>query len=166
MANIARFREDAQMSESHSSRLAALGLSLPPAPKPVAAYVPFARTGNLVFVSGQLPMKDGAMVAKGAVPSQVSLETAAAAARQAALNGIAVLADAAGGVDRIKRILRVGVFVCSDAGFVDQPKVANGASELLQQVFGEDGRHARAAVGNIALPLGACVEVELLAEVL
>lgn len=166
MANIARFREDAQMSESHSFRLAALGLSLPPAPKPVAAYVPFARTGNLVFVSGQLPMKDGAMVAKGAVPSQVSLETAAAAARQSALNGIAVLADAAGGIDRIKRILRVGVFVCSDAGFVEQPKVANGASELLQQVFGEDGRHARAAVGNIALPLGACVEVELLAEVL
>ncbi len=105
------------------------------------------------------------MVAKGAVPSQVSLEIAATAARQAALNGMAVLADAAGGIDRIKRILRVGVFVCSDVGFVDQPKVANGASELLQQVFGEDGRHARAAVGNIALPLGACVEVELLAEV-
>lgn len=166
MANMARFREDAQMSESHSSRLAALGLSLPHAPKPVAAYVPSSRSGHLVFVSGQLPMKDGVMVAKGAVPSQVSLETAAAAARQAALNGIAVLADAAGGIDRIKRILRVGVFVCSDAGFVDQPKVANGASELLQQVFGEEGRHARAAVGNIALPLGACVEVELLAEVL
>jgi len=165
VANVARFREDAQMSESHSTRLVALGLSLPPAPKPVAAYVPFTRTGNLVYVSGQLPMKDGVMVAKGAVPSQVSLETAASAARQAALNGIAVLADAAGGIDRIKRILRVGVFVCSDAGFVDQPKVANGASELLQQVFGEDGRHARAAVGNIALPLGACVEVELLAEV-
>jgi len=131
----------------------------------VAAYVPFCRVGNLVFVSGQLPMKDGAMVVKGSVPGQVSIETAAAAARQAAINGLAVLADAAGGLDRVKRIVRVGVFVCSEAGFTDQPKVANGASELLQEVFGESGRHARAAVGNIALPLGACVEVELLAEV-
>jgi enamine deaminase RidA (YjgF/YER057c/UK114 family) len=131
----------------------------------VAAYVPFCRVGNLVFVSGQLPMKDGVMVAKGSVPGQVSIETAAAAARQAAINGLAVLADAAGGLDRVKRIVRVGVFVCSEAGFTDQPKVANGASELLQEVFGESGRHARAAVGNIALPLGACVEVELLAEV-
>lgn len=152
------------MSETHSSRLKALGLSLPPAPKPVAAYVPFVRTGNLVFVSGQLPMRDG-VLAKGSLPGQVSIEQGAEAARQAALNGIAVLADAAGGIDRIRRIVRVGVFVCSEAGFTDQPKVANGASELLQQVFGESGRHARAAVGNIALPLGACVEVELLAEV-
>jgi enamine deaminase RidA (YjgF/YER057c/UK114 family) len=165
LAEQARFREDARMTESHTSRLTALGLSLPAAPKPVAAYVPFARTGNLIYVSGQLPMKDGAMVAKGPVPSQVDLDTAIAAARQAALNGIAVLADAAGGINRVKRIVRVGVFVCSDAGFMDQPKVANGASELLQQVFGEAGRHARAAVGNVALPLGACVEVELLAEV-
>ena len=152
------------MSESHSSRLKALGLSLPPAPKPVAAYIPSVRTGNLVFVSGQLPMKDG-VLAKGSLPGQVSIEQGAEAARQAALNGIAVLADAAGGIDRIRRIVRVGVFVCSEPGFTDQPKVANGASELLQQVFGESGRHARAAVGNIALPLGACVEVELLAEV-
>jgi enamine deaminase RidA (YjgF/YER057c/UK114 family) len=153
------------MSETPSHRLAALGLSLPAAPKPVAAYVPFSRVGNLVFVSGQLPMKDGAMVAKGAVPGQVTVEVATAAARQAALNGLAVLADAAGGLDRVRRIVRVGVFVCSEAGFTEQPKVANGASELLQQVFGEAGRHARAAVGNVALPLGACVEVELLAEV-
>ena len=152
------------MSESPSHRLAALGLSLPPAPKPVAAYIPFSRVGNLVFVSGQLPMKDG-VLAKGVIPSNVSIEEGATAARQAALNGLAVLADAAGGLDRVRRIVRVGVFVCSDAGFTDQPKVANGASEFLQQVFGEAGRHARAAVGNIALPLGACVEVELLAEV-
>lgn len=157
-------RQDAQMSESPSQRLAALGLSLPPAPKPVAAYIPSCRVGNLVFVSGQLPMKDG-VLAKGVIPSQVSIEAGAAAARQAALNGLAVLAEAAGGLDRVQRIVRVGVFVCSDAGFTDQPKVANGASEFLQQVFGEAGRHARAAVGNIALPLGACVEVELLAEV-
>lgn len=164
MADSPGLREDARMSETPTTRLAALGLSLPPAPKPVAAYVPSVRTGNLVFVSGQLPMKDG-VLAKGTVPGQVSVEAAAAAARQAALNGLAVLADAAGGLDRVKRIVRVGVFVCSEAGFTDQPKVANGASELLQQVFGEAGRHARAAVGNIALPLGACVEVELLAEI-
>jgi len=131
----------------------------------VAAYVPFVRTGNLIFVSGQLPMRDGVVLAKGAVPGQVSPETANESARQAALNGLAVLADAAGGLDRVTRILRVGVWVCSEPGFTDQPKVANGASELLQQVFGDEGRHARAAVGNIALPLGACVEVELLAEV-
>jgi enamine deaminase RidA (YjgF/YER057c/UK114 family) len=152
------------MSETPTQRLMALGLSLPPAPKPVAAYVPSSRVGNLVFVSGQLPMKDG-VLAKGVVPSQVSVEAGAAAARQAALNGLAVLAEAAGGLDRVRRIVRVGVFVCSETGFTDQPKVANGASEFLQQVFGEAGRHARAAVGNIALPLGACVEVELLAEV-
>jgi enamine deaminase RidA (YjgF/YER057c/UK114 family) len=130
----------------------------------VAAYIPSCRVGNLVFVSGQLPMKEG-VLSKGVIPSQVSVEEGAAAARQAALNGLAVLAEAAGGLDKVRRIVRVGVFVCSDAGFTEQPKVANGASEFLQQVFGEAGRHARAAVGNIALPLGACVEVELLAEV-
>jgi enamine deaminase RidA (YjgF/YER057c/UK114 family) len=109
-------------------------------------------------------MKEG-VLSRGVIPSQVSVEEGAAAARQAALNGLAVLAEAAGGLDKVRRIVRVGVFVCSDAGFTEQPKVANGASEFLQQVFGEAGRHARAAVGNIALPLGACVEVELLAEV-
>jgi enamine deaminase RidA (YjgF/YER057c/UK114 family) len=159
------FRQDARMSDTPTSRLKALGLSLPPAPKPVAAYVPFVRHEGMVFVSGQLPMRDGAMLAKGAVPSQVTVEAAADAARQAALNALAVLADAAGGLDNVRRIVRVGVFVCSDAGFTEQPKVANGASELFQQVLGEAGRHARAAVGNIALPLGACVEVEVLAVV-
>jgi enamine deaminase RidA (YjgF/YER057c/UK114 family) len=116
-------------------------------------------------VSGQLPFQDGKLIATGSVPSKTSIEAAAAAARQCVLNGLAVLADAAGGLDRIHKIIRVGVFVCSDAGFTEQPKVANGASELLQQIFGEAGRHARAAVGNIALPLGASVEVELLAEI-
>ncbi len=146
-------------------QLAALGLTLPTAPKPVAAYIPAVRTGNLIYVSGQLPMKDGQLMATGPVPSVCSFEAAQAAARQCVLNGLAVLADAAGGLDRIHKIIRVGVFVCSDAGFTEQPKVANGASELLQQIFGEAGRHARAAVGNIALPLGASVEVELLAEI-
>jgi enamine deaminase RidA (YjgF/YER057c/UK114 family) len=153
------------MKSSFAQRLQDLGLVLPPAPKPVAAYIPFVRTGNLVYISGQLPFQDGKLLATGPVPSVTSVEAAAAAARQAVLNGLAVLADAAGGLDRVQRIVRVGVFVCSDAGFAEQPKVANGASELLQQIFGEAGRHARAAVGNIALPLGASVEVELLAEV-
>lgn len=153
------------MSESPTQRLAALGLSLPPAPKPVAAYIPSCRVGNLVFVSGQLPMKDG-VLSKGVIPSQVSVEEGAAAARQAALNGLAVLAEAAGGLDKVRRIVRVGVFVCSDAGFTEQPKVANGASEFMQEVFGEAGRHARAAVGTNALPLDATVEVEVLVEVL
>ncbi len=149
-----------------AKRIAELGLALPPAPKPVASYVPFVRSGTPVFVSGQLPFKDGVLLAIGPVPSANSIDAATSAARQCVINGLAVLADALGGdLDRVVRIVRLGVFVCSDAGFGEQPKVANGASELLQQVFGEAGRHARAAVGSIALPLQATVEVELVAEV-
>ena len=148
------------------AKLASLGLTLPAAPKPVASYVPAVRSGNLVFVSGQLPMKDGALLATGPVPSACSPEAAAAAARQCVLNGIAVLGDQIGGdFSRVVRVVRVGAFVQSDAGWTEQPKVANGGSELLQQVFGEAGRHARAAVGTNALPLGASVEIELLFEV-
>jgi enamine deaminase RidA (YjgF/YER057c/UK114 family) len=147
-------------------RLQTLGITLPAAPKPVAAYVPWVRTGNLVFVSGQIPFLDGKLVCTGPVPSQVSLENARQAARQCALNGLAIVMDALGGnLNRVRRIVRLGVFVCSDAGFVDQPKVANGASELLQDIFGEAGRHARAAVGSVALPLGATVEVEMVVEI-
>ena len=149
-----------------SDRLRELGLTLPPAPKPVAAYVPFVRSGSLLFISGQIPMRDGALVARGPVPSQVSLDEARQAAVQCALNALAVAQDALGGdLDRVVRVVRVGVFVCCDAGFHDQPKVANGASELLVELFGEAGRHARAAVGSIALPLGAAVEVEMVLEV-
>lgn len=146
--------------------LKALGITLPPAPKPVAAYIPFVRSGSLIFVSGQLPMRDGALLATGQCPSPVPMEKAQEAARQCVLNGLAVVADALGGsLDRVERIVRLGVFVSSADGFTEQPKVANGASELLQQVFGERGRHARAAVGVNALPLGACVEVEMTVEV-
>ncbi|MDA0803248.1 MAG: RidA family protein [Planctomycetota bacterium] len=145
--------------------LQALGLTLPAAPKPVAAYVPGVRTGNLVFVSGQLPMKDGALLATGPVPSVVSPEAAQAAARQCGLNALAVAAGMAGGLERIRRIVRVGAFVQSDPGFTGQPGIANGASELMLAVFGEAGRHARAAVGSVALPLGASVEVDLIVEV-
>jgi len=153
------------MMPNPSEALSALGLVLPPAPKPVASYVPFTRSGNLVWISGQLPFRDGALTTTGPVPSACSIDSAQQAARQCALNALAVAADAAGGLDRIERVLRVGVFVQSDAGFTEQPKVANGASDLLQQIFGEAGRHARAAVGNVALPLGASVEVELLVQV-
>lgn len=147
-------------------KLASLGLSLPPAPKPVAAYVPAVRSGNLVYVSGQLPMLGGALTATGPVPSKCSPEQAHAAARQCVLNGLAVLGDQVGGdFSRVVRVVRVGAFVQSDDGWTEQPKVANGASELLQQVFGDAGRHARAAVGTNALPLGASVEVEFLFEV-
>jgi len=148
------------------SRLNSLGLALPAAPKPVAAYVPWVRSGQLVFVSGQIPFADGKLLHTGPVPSAVTVENARLAARQCALNGLAIVADALGGdLNRVSRIVRLGVFVCSDPGFVDQPKVANGASELLQEIFGEAGRHARAAVGSIALPLGATVEVEMVVEV-
>jgi enamine deaminase RidA (YjgF/YER057c/UK114 family) len=156
-----------------SARFAALGLALPTPPKAVAAYIPACRTGNLLYVSGQLPFDSGKLLATGPVPSAVTVDAAKAAARQCGLNALAIIADplSAGGggglqgLDRVARVVRLGVFVCSDAGFIQQPQVANGASELMEQVFGEAGRHARAAVGSIALPLGATVEVEVLVEV-
>ncbi|MEX2216931.1 MAG: RidA family protein [Phycisphaeraceae bacterium] len=149
-----------------NAKLASMNLKLPAAPKPVAVYVPAVRTGNLVFVSGQLPFLDGKLLATGVVPTDVTLEAAQAAAKQCALNGLAVVGDMIGGDwSRLVRIVRVGVFVASANGFTEQPKVANGASELLGELFGEAGRHARAAVGVNVLPLGATVEVELMVEV-
>lgn len=144
-----------------------LGIKLPVTPKPVAAYVPAARSkgGPLIFVSGQLPFKDGALTCTGPVPSAVTIEQAAEAARLCAINAIAALRDVCqGDIDKVASILRVGVFVQCDAGFADQPKVANGASELIGAVFGDNGKHARAAVGTNTLPLNATVEVELVAE--
>ncbi len=146
------------------ARLAALGLQLPSPPNPVAAYVPAKRLGNLLYVSGQIPFRDGTLLAKGRVPDQVSVETARHCARQCALNGLAIARAAAGSLDRIAQVVRVGCFVASEPGFEGQPGVANGASELLVEVFGEAGRHARAAVGSAALPLGVPVEVEFLFE--
>jgi enamine deaminase RidA (YjgF/YER057c/UK114 family) len=132
----------------------------------VAAYVPVVRTGNLLYISGQVPFVDGKVKWTGPVPSIVSIDDARAAARQCALNGLAIVAGALDGdLNRVRRLVRLGVWVCCDAGFTDQPKVANGASELLVEIFGESGRHARAAVGSIALPLGATVEIEMLVEV-
>lgn len=146
------------------AKLRELGIILPEAPKPVAAYVPSARAGNLVFVSGQLPFVAGKLPRTGKLGRDVTLEQGQELARIAALNALAVVRAEAGSLDRVKRVARVGVFVASVDSFLDQPKVANGASELLQQVFGEAGRHARAAVGVNVLPLDAPVEVEMVVE--
>ncbi len=147
------------------ARLAELGITLPTPAKPVAAYIPARRAGNLLYISGQIPTKDGQMIAKGAVPSEVSIEKAQECARQCVLNGLAAAKAELGSLSKIRQVVRVGAFVCSDRGFYEQPKVANGASELLVAIFGDAGRHARAAVGSVALPLGAPIEVELLFEV-
>lgn len=147
-------------------KLQALGLSWPTPPKPVASYVPCVRAGDLLFVSGQLPMKDGKLTCEGKVPSQVSIEQAKEAARLCALNGLSIVREQIGGDwSRLVRVVRLGVFVQCPDDFTQQPQVANGASDLLQQLLGEMGRHARAAVGSNALPLGAAVEVEMLVQV-
>jgi enamine deaminase RidA (YjgF/YER057c/UK114 family) len=146
-------------------QLHALGLELPPAPKPVGAYVPAVRTGNLVFISGQLPMKEGKLMATGHVGREVTLAEAQACARQAALNALAVVAGEIGGLAKVARIVRITGHVASAPGFTDQAKVLNAASELLAQVFGDAGRHSRAAVGAAELPLGAPVELEMIVEV-
>ncbi|MGA2582819.1 MAG: RidA family protein [Tepidisphaeraceae bacterium] len=148
-----------------TEKLAQLGWILPPAPKPIAAYVPAVRSGNLLYISGQLPMRDGQLIARGRVPSAVSLESAQQAAAQSAVNALAILnGEIDGDIDRVARVVRIGVFVQSDNDFHDQAKIANGASELLQNVFGEIGRHARCTIGVNALPLDAAVEVECLFE--
>ncbi|MEZ6234741.1 MAG: RidA family protein [Phycisphaerales bacterium] len=152
-------------STTPEGRLAAMGITLPAAPRPVAAYVPYVRTGNLVFVSGQVPFKDGSLLAVGRVPDQVDVETAIACARQCALNGLAIARDAAGSLDNVRRVVRLGVFVAAQAGFHEEPKIGNGASQLMLDVFGDAGRHARAAVGVSDLPLGAPVEVDFVFEV-
>jgi enamine deaminase RidA (YjgF/YER057c/UK114 family) len=146
-------------------RIAALGLTLPPVTAPVAAYVPAVRTGGYVYVSGQVPMVDGKLSATGKVGGEVSAADAAGMARTCALNALAAAAAAAGGLDKIRRIVKVTGFVASAPGFAGQPQVINGASELLIEVFGEEGRHARSAVGVAELPLNAPVEVELIAEI-
>ncbi len=150
-----------------SRRLEELGISLDTPAKPVAAYVPALIQGDLLFVSGQIPVRDGELLAHGVVPGQVSVETAIECARQCTVNGLAA-ANAAlrgptrAGIDEIERVIRVGCWVACEPGFPEQPRIANGASELLIEVFGNSGRHVRAAVGAISLPLNAPVEIEFL----
>lgn len=144
-----------------SQNLERLGVVLPEVATPLGAYRPAVRDGEHVLTSGQLPLRDGAPVSVGRVGEDVSTEDAVAAARQCALNAIAAAAAVAGGVDSLDRVVKVTGFINSAAGFTDQPKVLNGASELLGEVFGEAGIHARSAVGVAALPLGVPVEVEV-----
>lgn len=146
-------------------RLAEMGLAVPEVAKPVAAYIPAVRSGSHVFTSGQLPMKDGQLITTGKVGGEVTPEEAVECARQCALNAIAAVRAEVGELSRVKRVVKVVAFVASTPDFTGQPGVANGASELLGEVFGEAGRHARSAVGVPVLPLDAPVEVELVVEV-
>jgi enamine deaminase RidA (YjgF/YER057c/UK114 family) len=142
-----------------------LNITLPDAPKPVASYVPALQSGNQVFVSGQIPIAEKALLFTGSVPSQVAVEQAIVCARQCTLNALACLQAQIGDLNKVTRVVKVGVFVASDPGFGDQPKIANGCSDLLVEIFGEIGQHARAAVGVSALPLNVPVEIEFLFEV-
>ena len=146
------------------ARLAELGLSLPPVAPPVAAYVPAVISGNHVYTSGQLPFVDGKLTASGKVGASVSAEDAKDLAATCAINAIAAVKSVIGDLDRVTRIVKVVGFVASDPAFTGQPGVINGASELLGQVFGDAGIHARSAVGVSVLPLDSPVEVELIAE--
>ena len=147
------------------NKLKAMGITLPDVPKPVAAYVPYVVAGNMVFVSGNLPMEKGELKFKGRLGADVSVEEGAKAARLAAINAIAALRGAAGDLDRVVRIVRLEGFVASTPEFDAQPKVVNGASELVIEAFGERGRHSRFAVGCVSLPLGAPVEIGLIAQI-
>lgn len=150
---------------SIETRLSELGIELPDAPAPAANYVPFTVSGNLVFVSGQIPMADGS-ITTGRVGDDLSVEDGAAAARVCGLNILAQVKAACGGdLSRVRRCLKLGGFVTSAPGFTDQPLVINGASNLMVEVLGESGRHARFAVGAPELPLGAAVEVEAIFEI-
>jgi len=147
-----------------ADRLAELGLTLPAVATPVAAYIPALRNGSLVWTSGQLPMKDGALLSTGLVGAEVTPEDAKELARVCALNALAAVGSVAD-LDSVVRVVKVVGFVASAPGFYGQPGVVNGASELLGDVFGENGRHARSAVGVAVLPLNAPVEVEIVVEV-
>ena len=142
-------------------KLATLNIQLPQPVTPVANYVPFVITGNLVFISGQLPMKDGKLQYIGKTGKEITIEDAAQAAKLCGINLLAQLKAACGGnLDRVKRCVRLGVFVASAPGFTDQPKVANGVSDLMVEALGDAGKHARAAVGVSELPFGVSVEVD------
>ncbi|MDB5174961.1 MAG: Endoribonuclease [Phycisphaerales bacterium] len=146
-------------------KLNAAGITLPAVPGPFGAYVPAKRIGNLVYVAGQLPMKEGKLMAVGQVPSRCPIEQAKSAARQCVINALAAVKAVEGRIDHIVGVVRVGAFVNSDGSFTEQPKVANGASEFLIDLFGDAGKHVRAAVGVNTLPLDAAVEVEFIFEV-
>jgi len=147
---------------SLATRLKELNITLPTVSGPFGAYVPAKRIGNLVYVAGQLPMKEGKLVATGQVPSRCPVDHARAAAKQCVINALAAVVAIEGSLDHITGVVRVGAFVSSDTAFTEQPKVANGASEFMLELFGEAGKHVRAAVGVNTLPLDAAVEVEFI----
>lgn len=150
---------------SAERRLADLGITLPEVAAPVAAYVPAVLSGSHVYTAGQLPLVDGQLMATGRLGVDVDIETAAACARVSALNGLAAVRSVIGSLDRVVRIVKVVGFVASDPSFTSQSAVVNGASEVLLDVFGDAGRHARSSVGMAVLPLNAPVEIELIVEV-
>ena len=148
------------MSIEH--RLTDLGMTLPSPPNPVATYVPSVQVGDLLFISGMVPSRDGRVVFRGKVGHEISKERAYEAAKLALLNALATIRRAASSLDRVQRIVRMTGYVASDEGFTEQPFVINGASDLLVELFGEAGRHARVAVGVAELPMGVPVELELI----
>ena len=153
------------MNRPVADRLRELGLELPPPPRPAGSYAPVVVDGHLAWVAGQVVTEGGRVVRGGSVDAEVSLAEAQELARRATLQGLSALAATLGSLDRVRRIVRLTVYVASSPGFVRQHEVANGASELLIQVFGEEGRPTRVSVGAAALPLGAPVEVDLIAAV-
>ncbi len=146
-------------------KLKSLNITLPSPPKPAGAYIPVVKSGNTVYVSGQIPIEDGKVTFKGKVPSVQSLEQAQKAARLCAINALAQLKSELGSLDKISKILRVSGFVNSESDFTEQPKVINAASDLLFEIFGEKGQHSRIAVGVTSLPLGATVEIDMIVEI-
>lgn len=150
---------------SVEEKIKQLGLNIPEAPKPVASYVPAVKSGNLIFTSGQLPFVNGNLQYIGKLGEKYSIEDGYQAARICVLNCLSVVKGIVGDLDKVARIVKVVGFVSSAAGFNDQPKVINGASELLGEIFGEAGQHARSAVGVNELPLNSAVEVEMIVEI-
>ena len=150
---------------SFDAKLAELGITLPPAPKPVATYIPAVRAGDLLFLSGTGPFKDGQIVFTGKLGRDLTVEQGYEAARLTLLNALAMVRQELGTLDRVVRIVRLTGHVSSAEGFTQQPAVINGASDLLVQVFGEAGRHARLALGAAELPLNMCIELELILQV-
>ena len=146
-------------------KLASLNIILPTPPKPAGSYIPVVKIGNLVFVSGQIPMKDGQVQFKGQVPTTISVEDAQKAAKLCIINVLAQLKSELGTLDKISRIVRVSGFVSSSQEFYEHPKIINAASDLLFEIFGEKGKHSRIAVGVASLPLNSTVEIDLIAEV-